>query len=139
MGRRIISEQLQGGAAPNASSDDYADRLMKYIPTEGVGFWLAVSGIIQSAGSDIPKAGLLWAFFVIGLVFTFLWIRRQTQATGKPTVWTQIGISCGAFVVWVFAAGGPFAASWDFYRPLYGSLLLITYTTAVSFVIPLEK
>jgi hypothetical protein len=39
----------------------------------------------------------------------------------------------------VFATGGAFAASLPFYRPLYGSLLLITYTTAVAFVIPPEK
>ena len=139
MGRRIISEQFQSGAETKVTPDDYAVRLIKYIPTEGVGFWLAVSGIIQSAGNDVPKIGLLWMFFTIGLVFTFFWIRRQTNAPGKPVAWTQISISCGAFIVWVFATGGPFAASFEFYRPLYGSLLLITYTTAIPFVIPPEK
>ncbi len=138
MGRRIVSEQMQSGAA-NKSMDDYADRLMKYIPTEGVGFWLAVSGMIQSAGSDVPKEGLLWLFFVMGLVFTFVWIKRQTEEAKKKTAWTQIAISCGAFGVWVIATGGPFALSLPFYEPLYGSLLLITYTTAIGFVIPLEK
>ena len=139
MSLRIVSEELQSGAEPNPPRDEYADRLRKYIPTEVVGFWLAVSGLIQSAANDIPKAGLLWLLFVTGLVFTFGWTRRGTQAPGKPTAWTQIGISCGAFVVWVFATGGPFAASWTSYKPLYGSLLLITYTTAVAFVIPPEK
>jgi hypothetical protein len=139
MGRRIVSEQLQSGAEPNIPPDDYANRLLKYIPTEGVGFWLAVSGMIQSAGNDVPKTGLLWIFFIVGLVFTFLWTRRQTSAAGRPTAWTQIGISCGAFVVWVFAAGGPLAVAFPFYHPLYGSLLLITYTTTIAFVIPPEK
>lgn len=139
MTRRIVSEQLQSGVAATPSPDHYADRLMKYIPTEGVGFWLAVSGMIQSGGDDIPKEGLLWLFFVIGLVFTFGWIRRQTREPGKSIAWTQILLSCGAFVVWVFAAGGPFEASWPFYRPLYGSLLLITYTAAIGFIVPPEK
>lgn len=138
MGLRIVSEQLQVGGESNIPSDEYPDRLRKYIPTEAVGFWLAVSGMIQSAGDNVPKAGLLWLFFVIGLVFTFGWTRKRTQEPGKPTAWTQIGISCGAFLVWVFAAGGPFAAL-ALYQPLYGSLLLITYTTAVAFVIPPEK
>jgi hypothetical protein len=138
MGLRIVSDQLQSGAEPNIPPDDYPDRLRKYIPTEAVGFWLAVSGMIQSAGDDVPKAGLLWLFFVVGLVFTFGWTRRRTQEPGKPTAWTQIAISCGAFLVWVFATGGPFA-NWEFYKPLYGSLLLITYTTAVAFVIPPEN
>jgi hypothetical protein len=139
MGLRIVSEQLQSGAEPNIPPDEYPNRLRKYIPTEAIGFWLAVSGLIQSAANDVPKAGLLWLFFVIGLVFTFGWTRKRTYDPKKPTAWTQIGISCGAFFVWVFAAGGPFAASWSFYRPLYGSLLLITYTTAVAFIIPPEK
>jgi len=139
MGLRIVSEQLHVGGEPNPPKDEYPDRLRKYIPTEAVGFWLAVSGLIQSAADDVPKAGLLWLFFVIGLVFTFGWTRRRTQAPEKPTAWTQIWISCGAFLVWVFAAGGPFAASWSSYKPLYGSLLLITYTTAVAFIIPPEK
>jgi hypothetical protein len=138
MGLRIVSEQFQSGAEPNIPPDEYPDRLRKYIPTEAVGFWLAVSGMIQSAGADVPKAGLLWLFFVIGLVFTFGWTRRRTNEPGKPTAWTQIGISCGAFLVWVFATGGPFAAL-TFYQPLYGSLLLVTYTTAVTFVIPPAK
>jgi hypothetical protein len=138
MGLRIVSEQLQSTAEPNIPPDEYPDRLRKYIPTEAVGFWLAVSGLIQSAADDVPKAGLLWLFFVIGLVFTFGWTRRRTNEPGKTTAWMQIGISCGAFLVWVFAAGGPFAAL-AFYKPIYGSLLLITYTTAVAFVIPPEK
>jgi hypothetical protein len=41
-------------------------------------------------------------------------------------------------MVWVVAGGGPFAA-WELYKPLYGSLLLITYTTVVGFIIPPEK
>ena len=139
MGLRIVSEQLQSGAESNIPPDDYAARLRKYIPTEAVGFWLAVSGLIQSAADDVPKAGLLWLFFVIGLVFTFGWTRQRTQEPGKSMAWTQIWVSCGAFIVWVFAAGGPFAASWSSYKPLYGSLLLITYTTAVAFIVPPEK
>ena len=139
MGRRIVSEQLQSGAAPNVPPDDYASRLMKYIPTEAVGFWLAVSGIIQGDGDDISQAGLLWLFFVVGLVFTFFWLRQKTKEPGKRTAWTQILLACGAFIVWVFATGGPFALSFDWYRPSYGSLALITYTVFVGFVIPPEK
>lgn len=139
MGLRIVSEQFQSGAEPNIPQDEYPDRLRKFIPTEAVSFWLAVSGVIQSGGEQIPKVGLLWFFFVIGLVFTFGWTRRRTTEPSKPTAWTQIWLSCGAFMVWVFATGGPLAVALPFYQPLYGSLLLITYTTAVAFVIPPEK
>jgi hypothetical protein len=139
MGLRIVSEELQSAEEANPPKDDYSDRLRKYIPTEAVSFWLAVSGMIQSAGESIPKVGLLWLFFVVGLIFTFLWTRRRTTEPRKPIAWTQIGISCGAFMVWVFATGSPLAVSLPFYHPLYGSLLLITYTAIVGFIIPPEK
>ncbi|MFK8184518.1 MAG: hypothetical protein AB8B99_14180 [Phormidesmis sp.] len=139
MSRRIVSEQFQSRAAGNGSPDGYADRILKYIPTEAVGFWLAVSGMIQSAGESIPKLGLLWLFFVIGMVFTFGWTRQQTKRPGQKTAWTQIGISCVAFVVWVLASGGPLTDAWPGYEPLYGSLLLVTYTAAIGFVVPPES
>jgi hypothetical protein len=31
------------------------------------------------------------------------------------------------------------ATSLPFYQPLYGSLLLVTYTAAVAFIVPPEK
>ena len=136
MGRRIVTEQLQGKANP--APDKYTDRLIKYIPTEAVGFWLAVSGMVESASDDIPKSTVLWVLFAIGLILTFGWMFKQTEEPKKATAWTQIGIACGAFVVWVFAVGGPFA-NLSFYRPLYGSLLLITYTPLVALLIPPEK
>ncbi|MEL7315354.1 MAG: hypothetical protein AAFN08_10410 [Cyanobacteria bacterium J06559_3] len=139
MGLRIVSEELQSGAAVNIPSDEYPDRLRKYIPTEAVSFWLAVSSMIQSAGDEIPKAGLLWLFFVIGLVFTFGWTRRHTAEPNKPTAWTQILLSCGAFIVWGIVTGNALTETITFYHPLYGSLLLVTYTAAVGFVIPPEK
>jgi hypothetical protein len=139
MGLRIVSRKFESGTEQSISPDGYVDRLRKYIPTEAVTFWLTVSGMIQSAGEAIPKVGLLWLFFVIGLVFAFGWTRRRTTQPEKPTAWTQIGVSSGAFIVWVFATGGPLATSLPFYQPLYGSLLLITYTSAVAFVVPPEN
>jgi hypothetical protein len=137
MGLRIVSGQLQSGEK-NPPNDEYSDRLRKYIPTEAVSFWLAASGMIQSAGENIPKINLLWVFFAIGLLFTFGWTLRRTTEPKKRVARTQIILSCVSFIVWVFATGGPLAVSLPFYQPLYGSLLLITYTAAVAFVIPPE-
>jgi hypothetical protein len=75
--------------------------------------------------------------FAAATVLTPIWTWRQTQEEEKPTAYTQIAIATGAFVVWVFALGGPFA-SLDFYSPLYGSLLLIFYTLIVGLVNPPE-
>ncbi|MBO9998017.1 MAG: hypothetical protein J7641_03250 [Cyanobacteria bacterium SID2] len=137
MGRRIVTRQLQAGK-PNPPVDRYADRLLKYIPADVVAFWLAVNGSIQSAGDDVPKSTLLWILFIFGVFLTLGWTFKQTQEAKKKPAWTQIGISCVAFVVWVFAIGGPFAEL-SFYTPLYGSLLLLVYTSTVALITPPEK
>lgn len=129
MGRRIVWYDYESSEAEE-KKDAYFDRLLKYIPSDVVGLWLAGSGLIQSQADNTSRLGLLWLLFVVGLVFSFLWTRKQTAETGKPTAWQQILLSCGSFFVWVFAIGGPFA-EWPFYKPLYGSLLLLIYTTAI--------
>jgi hypothetical protein len=139
MGLRIVSEELQTGTPVNIPRDQYPDRIRKYIPTEAVGFWLFVSGIIQSAGNEVPQMVLLWFFFFISLVFTFGWTRRYTKVPGKPTAWTQIWISCLAFIVWAIGTGGALTNTIPFYHPAYGSLLLATFTAAIGLVVPLEK
>ncbi|MEM9091274.1 MAG: hypothetical protein AAGC93_21350, partial [Cyanobacteria bacterium P01_F01_bin.53] len=59
----------------------------------------------------------------------------QTHEPGKPTAWRQILLACGSFFVWVFAIGGPFA-EFAFYEPLYGSLLLLIYTSLIPLLPP---
>jgi hypothetical protein len=134
MGRRIITTKLETTTALKV--DTYFDKVVKYIPGDIVGAWVAVSGLISS-GTDIPKSTLLWIAFVIGLVLTAIWTWKQTAERVKPTAVTQILISMGAFIVWVFALGGPFSTL-EFYRPLYGSLVLIFYTLFVALINPPE-
>ncbi|MGG6242150.1 hypothetical protein ACQ4N7_26330 [Nodosilinea sp. AN01ver1] len=55
----------------------------------------------------------------------------------RPAI-TQTAISTGAFIVWVFALGEPFS-SLSFYRPLYGSLLLIFCTAFVALLDPFAE
>ena len=112
------------------------------IPTEAVGFWLAVSGLIQSAAKQMyPKVRVALAL-VRHRLSVHIWLdpSRYHRAPGKPTAWTQIwdflwSLYCLGVCHWrtVCCLLGPS------YKPLYGSLLLITYTAAVSFVIPPEK
>lgn len=132
MGRRIVWYDYESSEAEE-KKDAYFDRLLKYIPSDVVGLWLAGSGLIQNQADKTSRLGLLWLLFVVGLVFSFLWTRKQTAETGKPTAWQQILLSCGSFFVWVFAIGGPFAEL-PFYQPIYGSLLLLIYTSAIPFL-----
>ena len=135
MSRRIITAQLQAEGT-GTKIDTYYDRVVKYIPADIVGAWVAAMGIIESA-SNIPKNILLWIAFFFGVLLTAAWTLRQTAAPKKPPAITQTIISTGAFIIWVIALGGPFATL-DFYRPLYGPLLLILYTLVVAVVVPRE-
>jgi hypothetical protein len=136
MTRRIITRSLQANET-TVKADGYPDKLVKYIPADVVAAWLAVTGIVNS-DSAMPQKTLLWVLFAIFLVMTALWTLKQTAAKGKPPAKTQTAIATGSFAVWVFALGGPFATL-AFYRPAYGSLVLIVYTLFVALIIPSEE
>jgi len=137
MSRRIITTQYQS-TNNEVKIDNYFDRIIKYIPADIIGAWIATVGIVSSfAAHDTPKNTILWIAFVIGIIFTAIWTWKQTKAPGKPVATTQIIISIGAFVVLVFALGEPFNdLSW--YDPGYGSLSLIFYALFVGMITPSE-
>jgi cytochrome c biogenesis factor len=116
--------------------DTYFSRVIKYIPSDVVGLWVAVTGVIQSDANAQTNL-LLWIAFVLGILLTAAWTLKQTKEPKKPPAITQAAISTGAFIVWVAALGGPFSTL-PFYRPLYGSLLLIFYTAFVALINPPE-
>jgi len=137
MSRRINTVGLE--ASGGSPADTFFDRVIKYIPADIVGAWVAVTGIIaanQASGTQ-PDSTLLWIAFVIGVILTFAWTWKQTLEPKKPPAWKQIVISTFAFVVWVFALGGPFATL-GFWKPMFGSLLLILYSLVVALVVPKE-
>lgn len=117
--------------------DSYYDRLIKYVPADVLGFWIAVSGLIKGSSVSISKTTLFWVMFIIGVVLTVLWTLKQTSEPGKPPAITQTIISTGSFIVVVFALGEPFQ-SLSFYSPLLGSLVLILYNLAVPLIVPPE-
>lgn len=132
MSRRIVSSQLQ--ATTGSKVDTYFDRVVKYIPADIVSAWVAVTGLINGR-EDIPVTAILWIAFFVGITTTALWIKRETAEPRKRAALTQILVSTGAFIVWVFALGGPFSTL-AFYKPVYGSLLLIFYTLIVGLINP---
>ncbi len=135
MGRRIVTRQLQSTTSKE-SVDGYQDRLLKYIPADVNGAWLALTGIVKSAAT-IPQSNVLWGLFLILLILTPIWTWQQTSRPNQPPAITQIVVSTGAFFVWVFALGDPFT-SLSFYQPVYGSIVLILYTLIVAKIAPKE-
>jgi len=117
---------------PESAADKYADKLVKYIPADIIGAWLAAKGLILTA-SDVPTSLILWISFGVGLVLTFLWTLKQTKLPNHKPAYTQSIISTVAFLVWVIAMGKPFELN-----PLYGSLLLILFSLVIPLINPPE-
>ena len=107
--------------------DNYTSRLLKYIPAEVIALYITLDAIIRSA-EDISIL-IYWFVFLFGMIGTYLYLWRVAKVSKK----IQLLISVGAFVVWVFAIGGPFTTlSW--YEPIYGGLLLPMYTFVTAII-----
>lgn len=137
MPRAIVSEALHAGGGIG-EVDTYFDKIIKYIPADIVGAWVAANGVVRIADPR-PGSRTLWLMFLGGLVLCAAWTFVQVARTNKQAAPLQTLVSVGAFTVWVYALGGPFPDWLGWYKPVTASLLLIGYTLAVSFVDPNSK
>ncbi|NUK02938.1 hypothetical protein [Streptomyces lunaelactis] len=114
--------------APGEETREYLDRMMRLIPGETVGLYLVGSGVVPEGRT----AGLLaWFGFCVAAVVLVRLYGTADRSAGKPPQPAAVGISVVAFVVWVYAMGGPFEAL-DIAVPWVGSLLVC----ATSFLAP---
>lgn len=110
--------------------DDYLTKIVKYIPSEVVALYITLQASVNAARANIPFELISWLIFAVGALGTVLYLWRVGNVNDK----LQLSISAGAFVVWVFALGGPFSQlSW--YHPLYGALILPIYTFFIPVII----
>src|SRR2546428_9496023 len=138
MSRRVRALPPGAPAAAGAQPveiDTYFDKVLKYIPADIVGAWVAVTGLTSSA-RDVPRQTILWVAFGIGLILTTWWTWKQAAAPRRRPPVTQAIIATGAFAVWGFALGRPFQhVPW---QQGYGPLLLILYPLVVALTNPKE-
>jgi hypothetical protein len=123
------STRFSDANPPTSGADGYSDRLIKYIPAEVVALYLTLDALIRSA-PEVPSY-VYWGVLIFCFVGTYLYLWRIQKVKKQ----LQLHISGGAFLVWVFAIGGPFAhLGW--YNPLYAGLLLPMFTFLVALVEP---
>jgi hypothetical protein len=121
-------------AADGNREDTYFEKLLKYVPGDIVAAFVALDGIIRD--QIIPhNLYLQWGVFVGLLILAPLYAVYRPSSPPPPSLQAKRTFhavaALVAFTVWVFALGGPFAATWpDIYRPVYGTVLLI-FTTLV--------
>jgi len=113
------------GAPGSAAVDNYTARLVKYIPVEIVGAYLAIDNLARI--QEPVNITLLWVTFAVLMVLTPLYLFK-IEKVRKPN---QLLLSTGSFVVWVLALPGPFVGLVD---PIYSATALILYTVAIPVI-----
>jgi len=118
----------------------YQDKLVKLIPTEIIGAYLTLAGILGYAvqpqktiapGSDpgsTLNAKLIQIVFFVLLVLTPIYLKKISNVSNV----TQLIVTTLSFVVWVYTLGGPFIV-WDWYYPLVAPVILVLW----SLILPL--
>jgi len=137
MSRRIITSTAQAGAAGGGAAptvDTFLDKLWKYIPAEVNTFYVFALGLLGGAALANTQV-VHWLVVLVGLVGAFFWTLKTTAAAGASPAYKQAVISTVAFLVWVFALGGPFT-SFAWYNSIYGAILLGAFTMLVPLVDP---
>jgi hypothetical protein len=142
MARRIQTGSpatLQKGAEGSVSDqDDFLARLVKYIPSEIVGLYVAASGFVPRMTDNKPNPALWWVFTPCAILTPIYlgWVTRD-PAAGKGPLWVQVLFATIAFPVWVFALGGPFELlSWYNDKRYVASLVLVFVTTVFGWYKP---
>lgn len=129
MGRSIITTAPAPTAAARggpiderespATVDGYSDALIKLIPAEVIGVYLAMQSILSNA-----KERSDWVFlivFLFGVFATYFYLRVSLKVSNK----LQLLLSVGAFCVWAYSMV-PEQYAW--HNGTYAGLLLIGYT-----------
>jgi hypothetical protein len=119
--------KLPAGTTYPVSHDGYFDRLFKYIPAELVAGYIFVLGVMKQLTDAGEIKILQWLLYLIFCILTPLYLWRVQKVCKLQ----QHIISLLSFTVWVFALGGPFAL-FEWYNPVYGSIILPVFTLLVA-------
>lgn len=111
-----------------SENNDYKDKLVKLIPTEIVGAYMVIAGILPDDASYSR-----WVTTVAALILLALTPLYLSKLYGVSDKW-QITFTTASFIVWVYSLGGPFRL-WDVYIPQIGSAGLILWTLLIPLAI----
>lgn len=95
-----IHKQPSGGVVPTSgakqSGDVYMERLVKLVPSEVIGIFLAGKGYADKWVGN-------WAAICMVLVLiSRIW---GTREKGKPIQWMGVVVSFISFAIWIYAIG----------------------------------
>lgn len=138
MGRSIITTTKQPGlisakvVGQGDQPDNYANQIIKLIPADVVGVYIAISKLLETADWTYPT--LQWSVFFIILLITPFYLKRTDSQIDKR----QIMVATLSFIVWTFSIGGPFEKLFQHCYPLeadrfkiIASVVIMIYTLIV--------
>ena len=113
------------------TEQNYAEKLLRLIPSEIVATYLVIIGIIPAS---ISKWGfLILSIIIIAIIPFYLW-RIQNVRNKLQILTTAI-----AFIAWIYSLnGGPFYA-FGLYKPWLASIILILWTLITPILIGPKK
>jgi hypothetical protein len=118
-------------AQPVAPEDGWLEKIVKYVPTEIVGAYIAIAAVLgEPQGQADTRA--LWIFFGVLLVLTPLYTLVAAARPGLPRPTLQAVAATIAFATWVAALGGPFRT-----LPSYDSRYAVAVMIVVTLLLPL--
>jgi hypothetical protein len=107
----------------------FTDKLVKFIPTEIIGAYMALAGFLGynpvSSTSTLDKMAviLIQVVFFILLVMTPIYLWKIGNVKHK----VQLGVATVSFAVWVYTLGSPFYV-WKLYHPYISCVLLVLWS-----------
>lgn len=125
----------ESSADVNGPIGDFFERLVQLIPGEVTAFYVVGAGFI-----DETSIGEHFAWTILSLVLLFLLRGWATRDKVKGVQWKAVTISAIAFLIWLYAIGGPFKAAqlhWpdvQIHVPRWGSLAVIAWSTFIPLV-----
>jgi hypothetical protein len=112
-----------------APASTYTDKLVKLIPAEWVGAYIAIKGILDSA-PGVPHA-MYYGTTLVLLLLLPAYLRCVLAVKSN----VQIFVTTVSLGVWVFSLGGDYVGALSWYEPYQGSILLILWTLIIPILI----
>jgi hypothetical protein len=118
------------------TTQSYSDKAVKLVPTEIVGAYMVLAGIIGidatsgAAPTDSLSKILIQIVFFVLLVLTPLYLWKMSGVSNV----VQLIVTTLAFIIWIYTLGGPFAV-WGIYEPKIAALILTLWSLVIPIVV----
>lgn len=120
-----------GGKQEEIRKDTYRERLLKYVPVEGLAFFVAVYGSAYAVLGFQPYFSLLSRWILLAsFAVTVLWLWKIERVDD----WVQLVISAFGLLVWAFAFGVVPVAELPWYNQVAAALFLPVYIAGTPLI-----